>query len=300
MPLDKSKLCGAVYIPAEETVFKRSLAIKTYGDLPRESGRGKKRFFWPYQRTVLGRDFEEIQTGPTCVSKGIQRSAMMLMCIRIALKGMREQVPGIIASEPLYGLGRNEIGRGRLRNNGGLVVSWGIKAAMQYGFLWRQKYGAIDLTQYNDNLAEYWGRPGVGIPDQLEPIAREFPLLDAAPVTTWDEICTALYNGEPIVGGSNQIFERRASDGYLIQTMSGGHCTTIDGYDDSISDPYVVYNNGSWPPIPGMRIEDCPRCAGPLRRRKMEEMLDEGEWYAVSDIKGMPAQSDELDKFDIF
>jgi hypothetical protein len=299
MAIDKQSLCGAVYDPAEEKVFRRSLAIKTYQELPRESGRGKKRFLWQFERTVFGRDFEETQTIGDCVSKGIQRAALMLWCIQIALKNKAEKVPGIPASEPLYGFGRNEIGRGRLGSGDGLVVSWGIKGAMQYGFLLRQKYGTIDLSVYDGQRAKAWGRPGSGVPDELEPFAREFPLLDAAPITSWDDGCDALYNGEVLVGGSNSIFESRGSDGYLVKTMSGGHCTTFIGYDDSISKPYWVYDNGSWPRIPGARIEDCPPCAGPIIRNTVERMLDEGEWYAVSSIKGMPAQSDDLNTFEM-
>lgn len=294
--LEKQMLCGAIYDEQEEKIFNKAQPVKSYSALSRESGKGKKRHLWQFSRKVLGRDFEELQTAPDCVSKAIQRVAIVLWSVRIALNGMVEQFPGVPASEASYALGRVEIGKGKLGNKGGCVVSWGVQGAMQYGLLFRKKYGKYDLTTYSGALANEWGKPKHGLPDELEPFTKAFPILAAAPIRSWDEAITALYNGEPLICGSDWIFEARDSDGYLVKTMNGGHSTIWTGYDDSISDPYIDYDNASWPRIPGMRIEDCPACTGPVRRKKFEAMLEQGECIAVSDITGMPAQSDDLNR----
>lgn len=295
--IEKLQLCGAVYDEKEEKAFNMAQPVKAYSSLPRESGKGKKRHLWQFSRKVLGYDFEELQTAPDCVSKALQRLVMLLWSVRIALNGKNEQIPGTPASEASYALGRVEIGKGKLGNSGGCVVSWGVQGAMTYGLLLRKKYGQYDLTKYNGQLAVDWGRPKKGLPDELEPFAREIPILAAAPIRSWEEAITALYNGEPLICGSDSIFEARDSSGYLKETMRGGHSTIWTGYDDTVAKPYIMYDNASWPAIPGIRIDDCPRCSGPVTRKKFESMLEEGECIAVSDITGMPAQSDELDKW---
>lgn len=298
---EKLQLCGMVLDEPSTRAFRSEIPVKAYFTLPRENGVGKKRLLWQYQRTVLGRDFEEIQTIGDCVGKAIQRSAVLLWCVRIVLQGMKEKFPGIPASEVPYALGRHEIGKDRLGKGDGCVVEWALRASMDYGLLFRQKYGNIDLTEYSGKRAREWGAPKAGLPDELEPLTRAYPIKDAAPVRTWEDGCTAMYNGEVLVGGSNSIFERRNGDGYLILTMNGAHATIFDGYDDTLGKySYWSYNNASWPAMAGnRRIEDCPRCSGPVTRKQAEAMLRQGEWYAVSDIQGMPGQSDELNEFEM-
>ena len=292
-------LCGAVIDPEATKAFMQQLPIQAYSSLTRESGVGKKRFLWQYQRDVLGYDFEEIQTIGDCVGKGIQRVAILLWCVRIAL-GMREKFPGIPASEVPYALGRHEIGRDKLGKGDGCVVEWSIEASKKYGLLFRKDYGSVDLTDYSGQRARDWGAPKHGLPDELEPLTRAFPILEAAPINSWRDGCDAMYNGEPLVGGSNSIFTKRDGQGYLILTKTGGHCTVFDGYDDTLGKKsYWSYNNASWPKIPGVRIENCPACCGPITRGMVEKMLNQGQWYAVSDIQGMPAQSDDLNSYEM-
>lgn len=294
------QLCGAVIDPEATAALRAEIPIKAYSDLPRESGVGKSRFLWQYQRSVLGYDFSEIQTIGDCVGKGIQRAAIILWCVRIALNGLKETFPGIPASEAIYALGRHEIGKDKLGSKDGLVVEWGLKGTMDYGLLFRKIYGDTDLSTYSGKRAKDWGAPGHGLPDELEPYTRAFPIKDAAPIDTWEEGCNAMYNGEVLVGGSNSIFTERDGDGYLIMTGSGGHCTVFDGYDDTLGkNSYFNYNNASWPAMPGRRIADCPVCTGPIRRKQVEKMFKQGQWYAVSDIQGMPAQSDDLNTYEM-
>lgn len=290
-------LCGAVIDPEATKAFVQTLPVKAYSDLPRESGVGKKRLLWQYQRKVLGYDFEELQTIGDCVGKAIQRTAVLLWCIRIVLRGLQEKFPGIPASEVPYALGRHEIGKDRIKGDG-CVVEYALTGTKQYGLLFRKDYGSVDLSTYSGQRAREWGKKG--LPDELEPLTRAFPILEAAPVNTWEEGCDAMYNGEVLVGGSNSIFTQRDGSGYLLLTKNGGHATIFDGYDDTLGKKsYFNYNNASWPAMAGVRIENGPRCSGPIVRKQVERMFDQGQWYSVSDIQGMPAQSDDLNTYEM-
>lgn len=297
-------LCGAIMDPGEAQVFQDSLTVKVYSALPRESGAGKSRYLWDYVRQVLGSDFHELQTTGTCASKAIQRAIVILMCVRIALQNMGEKFPGTPASEPIFGGGRIEIGKGRLgtynpRNGAhdGLVVGWGLDWVMKYGIIIREVYKdlmgvTLDLTKPDDQLAEKWGTPGVGVPDFLEPIAKLMPVEDAAPIKSVEEGRDAIYNGEPLFGGSNMTPDPnrpRDSKGYIALPFGGGHATVFDGFNDQ--EEWVFYNNASWYPVDGPNPDNFPVYGGKVSYKTFDRMLRQGEWYALSSIKGMPNQA---------
>ncbi len=289
-------LCGAVYDPDATRAFQGAQPIKAYADVPSESGEGKSRFLWEFVRKVLGSDFHEIQTGPTCVSKGVQRGIVNEGCVQIAMRGFPEELPGVPATEPIYALARHEIGRDKLGRGGGAVVAYGIQAVMDFGVIIRGVYGKIDLSKPDDSLANLWGAPGHGCPDQIEEIAKQLPVKAAAPITSVIEARDAVYNGYYLVMGSNHIpgqNESRDSNGFLQLKGRGGHCTGIDGFNDL--EEWFRYDNGSWPPVSGANPEGFPVYGGKITYRLFETMLNEGECYAISSVSGLPSRAEQLD-----
>lgn len=299
------KLAGCLFDPEHAAELIAEQPIQSYQALPRESGLGKKRYLWEFQRKVMGKDFTELQTEGTCASKAPQRAIVLLGCVRIALNGMNELPPLVPSSEVIYALGRIEIGRGKLgrdngRSGGGLVLSWGLQALMKWGVLPRGHYGSIDLTKPDDRLAVAWGQPGVGCPDSLEAIAlsTHMPIKAFAPIRSWEEGCTAMYNGEPIMFGSNDLpnpnrATRRDANGFYVCDARGGHARIYSGYDDT--EDWWYEDNGSWPAAGGPNPVNGPVCGGKIHRDRIEARFDQGEVYALSDITGMPNQAEQLD-----
>lgn len=296
-----SHLCGAIIDPIEKANFEMLCDVKTYGSLPRADPTGQKRYLWDYTRNVLGTDFHELQTTGTCVSKAVQRVCVYLWCTRISLQMLDEKFPGTPASEAIFALGRVEIGQGRLGRKDGCVVSWALQGVMKYGVLLRNTYtdpqgNTLDLTKPDDQLAEKWGLPGAGLPNWLEPTADQLPVKDAVPVKTVQDVITAIYNGEPVFGGSNHVPDPNAprnSKGYIALPLRGGHSTIFTGFDDTRK--VVFYDNASWYPVDGPNPDAAPVYGGWVPYSTVQAMLGEGEWYALSDIQGMPNQSSLFD-----
>lgn len=304
------KLCGAVLDPEVTRAFRAIQPVRSYSALPRESGQGKQRFLWSAERKVLGKDFEELQDIGDCVSKSVQRAIIQIWCVRMVLGGENEIFPGTPASETIYGLARHEIGRDRLGfdngsgRNGGAIMEYGLVGVQQYGILLRQAYlsGKYDFSKYSGQLALQYGNKG--LPDDLEPIARRSPLKVFVPIRTTAEMRDAIYNLESVLGGSNHIPSNgavRDGRGFIPLGGRGGHATMFSGFDDTTSAGLMFfYNNASWPAVKGPQPFDCPRCGGWVSAKTVQAMIDEGSWFAVSDLWTIPNQVATAADFDIF
>lgn len=164
------------------------------------------------------------QTIGDCVSHGWGRAVQDLVFIEMARQKVDPNLALQIATEPLYAFSRVEVGGGRIRGDGS-IGAWAAKAVMNYGNLQRKKYGSIDLTNYSGNRARSWGAPRAGVPDELEPTAREYPIRMAPLVTTEDEAASSLYNMYPIPVCSGQGFTTtRDRYGFCDPRGSWAHC----------------------------------------------------------------------------
>lgn len=130
-----------------------------------------------------------------------------------------------VATEPVYALSRVEVGRGRLGRDDGSIGAWAAEAVTKYGILLRRAYGSLDLTTYSGQLAKRLGAPGAGLPDELEPTARQYAVSRAPLVVTDDEAQAALYNLYPIPICSSQGFtEQRDKYGFCDPRGTWKHC----------------------------------------------------------------------------
>jgi hypothetical protein len=180
---------------------------------------------WKAEQTVLGRLLKaHDQTIGDCVSHGKTRAMKDLRFIAMALANMK--MPDLIdyATEPTYAFSRVEVGGGRISGDGS-TGAWGAEAVTKYGMLERKKYPSVDLTTYSGQLAKRWGSPRSGVPDELEPIARERIAKISSLIVTDDELMAAAYNWYPMSFCSNQGFtEQRDQWGFCDPRGSWAHC----------------------------------------------------------------------------
>lgn len=183
--------------------------------------------FWKAEEAILKsiqRSWNQGQVG-TCVSFGFGRGCndlILLQCV-----AGKSQWPGTtVATEPIYAGSRVEVGGGRISGDGS-VGSWALAWLMKWGVLLRKTYGSIDLTLYSESRSRDWGRRGC--PDELEPVAKQFPVKKGVQVRTTDEAWKLLGNFNPIPVCSNVGFDSPLVEGFCEAAGSWGHCMLTRG-----------------------------------------------------------------------
>lgn len=170
------------------------------------------------------------QTIGDCVSHGWGRAIQDLVFIDMARAGQDGASAVEIATEPIYGFSRVEIGRGQLGNGDGSVGAWAAEAELRYGNLVRKRYSNLDLSVYSGQIAKQLGSPRSGVPDSLEPEAATHVVKLAPLVASDDEAMSALYNLYPIPVCSGQGFtEVRDQFGFCDPKGSWAHCMYARG-----------------------------------------------------------------------
>lgn len=186
-------------------------------------------FFWEGERKVLGGvlgSWHQLSVG-SCVSFGCGRAVQDLILWEIAAGASGETWPGHqVATEPIYGGSRVEIGGGALRGRGdGSVGAWAARWVKEYGVLIRKQYTvgnvAFDLTSYDEERCRLWGEQGC--PDQLEPEARLHPVTAVAMVQNAGDLWAAIGGGKPCSVASNQGFTTTLVDGFCSPQGEWAH-----------------------------------------------------------------------------
>lgn len=231
----------------------------------------------------------------TCVSFGFGRGTNDLMLLQI-VRQKEEGDPGVdVATEPIYGGSRVEVGGGEIRGDGS-VGAWAARWVREWGVLLRQKYGNHDLTRYSVALSRAWGQTGV--PDELEPECRLHPVRTVAQVRRAEEAWRLLGNGYPVPVCSTVGFDSPLEDGFCAARGEWPHCMLLRGrlvarYRGTRVRAFCVQNSwgdylrgeavirdadGNPVPLPpgcfGILWEDC------------EAILREGDSFALSDLVG--------------
>jgi hypothetical protein len=253
-PADIQKLCGWVKDDAERDRIAAMQPFPVFGDAAphlKDSGKGREIFLWQIEEKLTGKPVRQPhhQLSQDCVSHATSGAGEDLIYIEIA-----DGKPfswKAIASEPIYGGGRHQIGGDRLGRGGGMVVGWAIEWGKQFGLLPRGKYGNIDLTTYNVDYVNQWSRPRAGCPPELANEAKKFPLVTCSLIegpNYYEQARDAIANKALIVTGSNQLFsQRRGNDGFITPDGHGGHSTYFRAVTDNAIRPGIGYQ-GSWGP----------------------------------------------------
>lgn len=232
-----------------------------------------------------------------CVSFGFGRGCQDLMLIEIAA-GEPEEWPGAeVATEPIYGGSRVEVGGGRIGGDGS-VGAWAAEWVTKWGVLLRQKYGTIDLSSYSESRSRQWGDRGC--PDELEPLAREHPVRSAAMVTSAQEAWAALGSGYPIPPCSDQGFTSTLKDGICEASGNWNHCMEFRGRFVHHTGERVFPTQNSWGGyLRGERttkdihgnVITLPEGCFLARWDVVDRMLRQRDSFALSGFKGFPKRN---------
>lgn len=265
----------------------------SFGDTPAgvdESALPAQVFLWDAARKVLGSVLPPRNQGQigTCVSFGTARAVEYTMLSEIAAG--EPETFRTIATEPIYGGSRVEIGKGRLGRGDGSVGAWAAEWAKSYGIIDRAKYGTIDLSTYSVDLSRRWGISGV--PSDLEAIARIHPIQAITKISTWDQAKRALASGYGIAICSNQGFAMtRDADGFARPSGTWSHCMCLSGYQTGKREGGRIDN--SW----GGSAHTGPVGAGNpgpegfwADAQTIDKMLGYGDSWAFSSFAGFPAR----------
>lgn len=258
----------------------------------RGSGKGKVQLLHKVVTQVLDEYPINTQEIGDCVGHGWGGVCDVLRCVRIHTLGMNESFTAPVSTEAIYGGSRVEIGGGRLRGDGS-VGAWAAEAVMKYGLLLRQKYTVgnqtIDLSGYSGERAKLFGQKG--IPDALEPIARQNLVKTASLVTSYEDARDAIYNMHPVVVCSNQGFTNtRDSQGFARAQGSWPHCMYFVAMQDTSRAGLLCVNSWGKTWISGPKAHEQPEGSFWVDADVVDRMLRQNDSYAISDLDGFRAK----------
>lgn len=227
----------------------------------------------------------------TCVSFGTIAAVELTMAVAISRQKHFEFLP--LATEPVYGGSRIEVGKGRLGRGDGSVGAWAAQFVKQWGVAARRDYPGlnINLSNYSIPLSRDWGSKGV--PDAFEPVLKQHPIEGIAQITTIAGLKRALANGYGVAECSGLLLgTQRDSEGKITASRGGGHCMCVDGY--IVIDAVTWFHiRNSWGDLAhkGPTHPKFPsKSGGLIHQSKMQSMLDGNDTWAFSDAVGFPAR----------
>lgn len=239
-----------------------------------------------------------------CVSFGWGRGANDLLNI-MAAAGVISLPEAEVATEPIYGGSRVEVGGGRIRGDGS-VGAWAAKWCLNWGLLLRKIYSKYSLERYSESLSRQWGRSGV--PDELEPIAKQFPIKSVAQCNSVEEAWKGLGSGYILPICSNVGFASPYVDGFCARKGSWNHCMVVRGrvvakHRGSNTRAYACQN--SWggyikgepyfTDADGNR-ERLPEGCFLMTENDLGAILRQTDSFLISDVQGFPRR-DPMDWF---
>jgi hypothetical protein len=266
----------------------------------RGSGKNKVVLLHKHLEEVAGTFRVHYQTIGDCVSHGWGLGIDVLKAVEITLLNEKEKWVGETATEPIYAFSRVEVGGGRLSGDGS-IGAWAARAVNEYGTLVRKDYGAFNLTKYSGSKARSWGKRGAGVPDSLEPTAKNHPVRTTSLVTSYEEARDAISNGYPIAVCSSQGFQDvRDSEGFSRPSGSWAHCMAFISSDDKHRRPGLLCIN-SWGEdwISGPKRHGQPEGSFWVDADVADKMLRrDPDSYSMSGFEGYPDNSEKLTRQD--
>jgi hypothetical protein len=256
------------------------------------TGVGATVFLWSAEEHLWNQTLPaEWQSRGTCVSRGTKTACQDSLNWSI-VNGNVIGGPTLLAYEPIYGGARIQIGRGSLGRSDGAVGAYAAQYVHDYGLIQRGKYGTIDLTKSNEDLAVIWGTPGHGTPASIVAESASYKVEAAFRCTSTDDIADCIASGYGVAFCSNTIWgAQRDGDGMCRPSGSGGHCEAMRGVyvdwkgrrcfarqqswgEHPTGNPYVRLNGG--------RLVKLPQGAYGAFEGDVAAALRDGEAWAFS------------------
>ncbi len=246
-------------------------------------------FLWDASRKVLGDLIPPRDQGPigACVGFGTATAVEHLSCVQIA-GGSREEFREL-TPELIYAGSRVEIGGGRIRGDGS-IGAWAARFVQQYGVVPRGVFGRFDLQKYDAARCRMLGDSGV--PNELEPVAKQHPVKSITNVRSWPECRAAIRNGYPMIVCSSQGFRMmRDADGFGVPQGTWYHCMAIVGVCGGRRPGGFVVNSWGANAHSGPLGPGNPTAAGFwIDAAILERMLSQGDSWAMSNLTGFPTR----------
>lgn len=287
--IDATQACPAVFGDAHPVAADPDKPVLLW--LAEDKVRGRRMPTWD-QKSV-----------GSCVSFGNGRAANDLI-MQIASGGEIEAPAADVATEPIYGGSRVQVGGGKIRGDGS-VGAWAAKWLRDWGVVLRGVYGTHDLTAYSEQAARQYGSQGC--PKDLEPVAKLRPVKAVAQVQTAQQAWDALGSAYPVAVCSGRGFRESLSEGFLDPSGSWGHCMEVRGRviarrGGKDAKAFVIQNSwyAGWlsgdhhfvDAKAGEKVE-LPEGCFLIEWSVMESMLNEGDSFAMSAIDGFPKREPE-------
>jgi hypothetical protein len=246
-------------------------------------------YLWETARNVTGDLLPARNQGSvgSCVAFATASAIEHLSCAQI--EDGEEAIYRDLVQEIIYGGSRVEVGGGRIRGDGS-IGAWAAKWVRDFGVVPRGIHGKHDLRIYDEPRCRDFGRRGV--PDDLEPVAKEHPVRDVANVRSWEECRAAIQSGYPVLVCSSQGFTmERDTDGFCNPRGRWYHAMAVIGVRGGSRPGGFLLN--SWGPeahrgprYPG----DAPICGFWADAEVLDRMLAQGDSWAFSRFVGFPAR----------
>lgn len=256
---------------------------------------------------VVGR-----QLNGSCVAWGAMHAVYAAESVSWDLGELAEP-PLLPSTESIYGGARVEITRnggkpydGARPIGGWSDGSYGGAAARwlrDFGVIYRQPYGAIDLTTYSADREKSWGaygNGGEGDGGRLDATAKQHPCKHIVAVKTWQELVAAITAGFPCTIASSQGFTSTAlasPAGLCEASGTWMHQMSVLGIrfaknappeEKNPVDAALILN--SWGPAyiryEGRYPADQPAGSFWARRDVMERILSQGDSWAIGRVDG--------------
>lgn len=248
---------------------------------------------WKIYQEATGNPWPEFHQGPigSCVSFGTAQA--VLFCMAAEQKAGQRELVVTPCMEAIYGGSRVEVGGGKVKGDGS-IGAWAAKWIKGWGIVPQGVFGKYDLSRYSVERCKEWGDKGV--PDDLEPIAKEHPIKDFVPVTDFDGACKALASGYGINVCSRQGFSmNRDAEGFCKPEGAWAHSMAFVGYQRGKRPALFVVNSWGFSTTTGPTPGDFPRSGWWVDASVADRMLRSGDSFAYSDVKGFPAKKIDWD-----
>lgn len=283
---------GWIELPDEFERVAKACTYESFGDSPAaeipEADLPKMVLLCKVAEQVLGFKLpprNQLQVG-SCCGKGTARATEYSLLG--AIKSGKPFEFHEIASELVYGGSRYEIQNGRVPFRGdGSNASWCVEFLKKYGMPARGLYGKIDVRKYTEANARKFGASGV--PDELEPMIKKYPVREVARITTPLQARQALAQGYGITVASAVGFNmKRDANGVCDAIARWLHCMCCAGYA-FWGGKYWYRIDNSW----GEAAHTGPVGAGEpgpegfyCSEQAFIRMLSGGDTWAIGDMDG--------------
>lgn len=250
---------------------------------------GKDVFLHKYIKQLIGKDAPKGPQGiGDCVSWGFSGGGDILQAVDILINGKAIEYEEL-ATEVIYALSRCEVGKQWNDYSDGSVGAWAAQALTKYGHISRPHLTRLGVNgDYSPKRAKEWGAKG--LPDNLEPAAKEHLFKTTTLVTSFEQMAAAIQNGYPVVICSNQGFTMtRDSQGFCSPRGTWYHCMFVSAV--RWDRPGGLIHQSWGPNTPNGPIhDDQPDNTFWADEKVLDRMLKQRDSFAISQFVGYPEQ----------